>query len=128
MIADAIEQAKRMQRKILEDTYDGICFVYEYAKCKDSKSSFTKSKEVPVYEQVPCHLSFQKVSAAQVTEGATEVTQVIKLFLAPELRLPAGSKIVVIQNGITTAYKQSGIPAIYSSHQEVILELFERWA
>ncbi len=128
MIADAIEQAKRMQRKILEDSYDGICFIYEYAKEKDINSAFTESKEVLVYEKVPCHLSFQKVSAAQAAGGTEEIEQVIKLFLAPELDIRAGSKIVVIQNKKTTVYQRSGVAAVYSSHQEVILELWKRRA
>ena len=38
------------------------------------------------------------------------------------------NRVIVTQNGETTEYKNSGKPAIYSSHQEIILELFDGWA
>ena len=39
-----------------------------------------------------------------------------------------GSKITVTQNGVTTDYASSGKPAVYETHQEVILELKEKWS
>ena len=54
--------------------------------------------------------------------------QTTTLFISPDVVIEPGSKIVVTQNGKTVAYKQSGEPALYNTHQEIILELFERWA
>ena len=45
-----------------------------------------------------------------------------------ELDIPAGSKIVVTQEGRTNEYQKSGEPAVYSFHQEVMLVPFERYA
>ena len=42
--------------------------------------------------------------------------------------MPAGSKIVVTQEGRTAAYARSGEPAVYSSHQEIVLVPFEEYA
>jgi hypothetical protein len=55
-------------------------------------------------------------------------TQEIKLILSPEIRVRAGSKIVVEQNGFRQAYKNSGESAMYRYHQEIMLERLEKWA
>lgn len=128
MIADAIRQAQQMHRKALEQTYDGLCNIYEYQKQKDEKTKLTKSGEIKTSEDVPCRLSFTNVAAAQNRDGISTISQTIKLFLAPEIKIKAGSKLVVTQNGVTTAYKQSGVPAVYASHQEILLELFDTYA
>ncbi len=52
----------------------------------------------------------------------------MKLFLAPEIRVNSGSRIAVTQNGISNEYCASGEPAVYDTHQEILLELAERWA
>ena len=62
------------------------------------------------------------------TETAAVQAQGVKLFLAPEIVISSNSKIVVTQNGVTDEYSASGIPAIYSTHQEITLESFRGWA
>ena len=62
------------------------------------------------------------------TDTAAQLVQTIKIFLAPEIRVQAGSKLTVTQNGVTTEYKSSGEPALYQTHQEIMLELFKGWA
>ena len=47
----------------------------------------------------------------------------IKLFLSPDIIVKAGSNITVTQAGKTTEYIASGIPAIYDTHQEIMLVL-----
>jgi hypothetical protein len=39
-----------------------------------------------------------------------------------------GSKLTITQNDMTTEYQSSGKPAFYSTHQEIVLELFKGWA
>ena len=73
-------------------------------------------------------LSFEKLNAVVQTDTAAKQTQGTKLFIAPEIKVKPGSKIVVEQNGVTTAYSASGVPAVYLSHAEIMLELFEGWA
>lgn len=75
----------------------------------------------------PCRLSFS--SSPSATNGdVAEINQTVKLFFSPEIKVKEGSKITVTQNGVTTAYKQSGTPAHYPTHQEILLELFKGWA
>lgn len=127
MILDAIRQAQQMHRKILEETYDGFCWIYEYQKGRDEKTKLTKSREVLVKEKIPCHLSYSSMPPAAESEAGVERQQAIRLFLAPEVVIKAGSKLVVVQNGMEKAYRNSGEPAYYVTHQELLLELFERW-
>ena len=56
------------------------------------------------------------------------LTQIVKLIISPDVNINPGSKIIVTNNGKITEYKNSGVPATYSNHQEIMLELFDGWA
>lgn len=115
-------------RKALELLYDGLCDVIEHKKTKKADGS-TGFSEVVVLEKQPCRLSFKTIYNTEIQNNSAALTkQAVTLFVAPELNIRAGSKVVVTQNDISTAYKSSGTPAAYSTHQEIPLELFERWA
>lgn len=124
----ALEAARKAARRAQEATYEGLCTLVEYRTVRNEKTKLSEEKEIVVAESLPCKLSFEKLDAASRTETATAVSQGIKLFLAPEVRVGSGSKLIVTQNGVTEEYCASGKPAIYPTHQEIILELFERWA
>ena len=115
-------------RKAIESLYDGVCNITQYKKVmKENKS--TEFKEEIVLKAQHCRLSYKTIVAAEKDENmASNLKQVAVLFIAPEVILNPGSKITIMQNGITSDYKASGEPAMYSTHQEVVLELFERWA
>lgn len=118
---------QKMHRQALESLYDGKCSIYEYQKTTDQVTKLVKHEEICVISEQPCRLSFKK-SAAVGQEGAsTAVEQTVKLFLPPEIKVKAGSKIRVNQAGVTTDYTYSSPPAVYPTHQEILLELFERW-
>lgn len=75
----------------------------------------------------PCRLSFS--SSPSVSDGdVPKINQTVKLFFAPEITIKEGSKITVTQNGVATVYKQSGVPAVYQTHKEILLELFDGFA
>lgn len=115
-------------RKAIESLYIGSCTITEHQKIKKENKS-TGFSDVVVLENQPCKLSFQTVNSTTATEmGASVVTQVVKLFIAPEIEIKPGSKITVTQNGVTTEYQNSGVPAIYGTHQAVVLELFKGWS
>lgn len=123
MITTATKQA----RKAIESTYDSTCTVIEYKQEKDPVTKKTGSKEVTVYKDKPCKLSYSSINKSNQTEAASTVTQIIKVFIAPELDVRAGSKLVITKKGRTTEYKNSGVPAVYDTHQEIVLELFRGW-
>ena len=123
-----MENARKAARRAQESTYEGLCSIIEYHSVRNGKTKFSEEKEITIIENQLCKLSFEKLNTAAHTETATVVSQGIKLFLAPEIQVNSGSKIIVTQNGITEEYGGSGKPAIYPTHQEVTLELFRGWA
>lgn len=115
-------------RKAIESMYDGTCTIIERQKVKLPNKS-TGFKDIVVLEDIPCRLSFKTITNTNQAEtGVSAVVQVTKVFIAPEMQVKPGSKLTITQNDVTTEYKSSGQPAIYTTHQEIELELFERWA
>ena len=119
-----LSQAQMVKiRKAKELMYIGLCTVIEYRKVKNANKS-TGFKEVTTLENEPCKLSFKSTSSATETQNAFVLTQSISLILSPDVVI----KVVVTQNGVTTVYKSSGEPEVYTTHQEIHLELFKGWA
>lgn len=127
-MVNAIQAAQKAARKAIEATYFGTLTVTEREKEKDERSKLTKDVEVVVLENQPCKLSFEKLQTAIQSDSAATITQVTKLFVSPDISINAGSKITVSQDNVTTDYTCSGVPAIYPTHQEIILELFKDFA
>lgn len=84
--------------------------------------------EVDTYTDEPCRISFDTVNTTQSENNAANIVQSITLFIDSAVAIPEGSKITVTQNGVTAVYEKSGKPAVYSTHQEIPLELFKGWA
>ena len=115
-------------RKAMESLYDGTCTITEHQKIKKENKS-TGFEDVVVLENEPCRLSFKTINNTNQTDtAANNVVQITKVFLSPEIQVKPGSKMTVTQNDVTTDYKSSGEPAFYSTHQEIVLELFKGWA
>lgn len=115
-------------RKAIESLYDGKCTITEHQKIKKENMS-TGFQDVVVQENIPCRLSFKTINNTNQTDtAASAVVQITKVFLAPEIQIKPGSKLTITQNDVTTEYKSSGKPAFYSTHQEIVLELFKGWA
>ncbi len=113
-----------IHRRAIEKTYTDTCTVTECEKYKKSNKT-TAFREKQVYADVPCRLSFKTVNTASGTGTVTKIGQIITLFISPDINIKAGSKITVTHDGRTTEYKRSGFPAVYKTHQEIPLELFE---
>ena len=109
----------------------GQCDIYvrEYGV---NDSGVNEPREVLKFKGQPCRLSFYSALNSAITSpsgsGASETHQNIKLFLDSDIQIPEGSKIIVTQNGRTTAYCQSSPPLVYAFHQEICLKLFKEWA
>lgn len=114
-------------KKAIESLYIGKCTVTEHRQYIDETTKQTKFEDVDILTDVPCRLSFSSLRPTDENIAAS-VTQSIKLFLDPNIVIPAGCKITVTQNNKTIAYKQSGEPAFHTNHQEISLELFKKWA
>ena len=115
-------------RKAIEFLYDDTCTITEHQKVKKENMSIGFA-DVVVLENQPCRLSYKTVTNAKPTEtAASSIVQTTKVFIAPEIKVKPGSKLTITHKGVTTEYKNSGEPAIYDTHQEIVLELFKGWA
>lgn len=103
----------------------GKCTIYEYQQIEDPETFQTTSELVPVLVDEPCRLSYNHEQATNIQSGAAVVSQSITLFIRKDLVIKPGSVIEVTQNGVTEKYKGSGQPAVYSKHQQIILQLYE---
>ncbi len=124
----AIRAAQGAARKAIEATYFGTLTVTEMKKGMDAKTKLTKAEPVVTLENQPCKLSFETLKSAVQTDSAANIAQVTKLFVSPDVSIRAGSKITVAQDGVAADYTCSGVPAVYPTHQEIVLELFEDYA
>lgn len=103
----------------------GKCTIYEYQDVIDPITHRTSQEEVAVVVDEPCRVSYTRESSTNINNGLAEVAQVTMLFIRPDLEIKPGSVIEVTQNGRTTKYKGASKTALYTNHQEVILELYE---
>ena len=129
MVNATVQAARKAARSAFEKYhYDGTATVSEWGKVKDKESGLTKQGEVILLENQPCHLSKESSAPAEQTVSAAQVSQTVKLFIAPDIQIKAGSKITVTQAGINAMYTHSGKSTIYDTHQEILLDLFEKFA
>lgn len=117
--------AGKQARKAIESRYKGLCDILEKRKVKDEVTKATALKDIAVLSNQPCKLSYSSSGTANQTDTISNIEQTIKVFIAPEIKIAPGSKLRITQNGITTDYISSGVPAVYETHQEVSLELEE---
>lgn len=119
--------ARKMHRQMVEEMYEGTCNIYEKINVTDPVTKITGQKEKIVYGDAACRLSYAKITPSYKQAEGTKKEQLVKLFLAPEMTVKPGSKIVVTQNNVTETYKMSSLAAVYASHQEIALEAWKGW-
>ena len=126
MNLESINKARKVSRKAQELLYEHTCDVIEHKQVKKPNGS-TGFDDVTVLEKQPCLVGFT-TSTVQTSETTTEEKQSITLYISPDVTICPGSKIIANVRGTVTAYKNSGQPAIYATHQEIALELFRSWS
>ena len=124
----------------VETLYSGTCTVTATTPTFDASTKHTTNTETTLFTNKPCRLSFISAPPSDKlvsfsnnlihsdTPRAHLADQQIKLFIDPSLDIPPGSKISVTQNGVTSLFKSSGAPAVYSSHQEIELVRLDNFA
>lgn len=116
-------------QKALQRLWTGLCSVYVYNRdFVNPANGRNEPKEVPLHQDVPCRLSFRSIPSTSEDNDAALIQQSVKLFLAKDIEIPPGAKLIVTQEGTTAAYAKSGKAAVYRYHQEIQLELFKEWA
>ncbi len=112
----------------LRQLWDGLCDVYVYKEGVDEATGRTVQKPVQTVKGKPCRVSYSTISATAPESEANDVRQVVKLFIAKDVEIPEGSRLVITQEGHTDTFRRAGKPAVYSTHQEIVLELEKEWA
>ena len=125
MAYNAKVPSRNVMNNPLSALWIGKCTVYEYEGITDEINYQTTHQLKVVTQDEPCRLSYHKEQSTNITNGAAIVSQSITLFIRPDLVIKEGSVIDITQHGVTTRYKGSGKPAIYTNHQEIVLELYE---
>ncbi len=111
-------------REALESLYMDTCNVYELQEYTKANKS-TGHKDVLVTSDMPCRISYSTITANDETDKAAYKAQSVKLFFSPDRNIKPGSKVEVKRGDTSTLYRASGEPAIYPSHKEISLELWE---
>lgn len=117
-------------RKALERLWKDRCTIIQRVKVTDPDTKLTDFQDSPLLEDQPCKLSFESLAAAD-GEPVTAISQSVKLFLSPDVTIPAGCKVIVTRANCTErtfTYQSSGEAGVFHNHQEIPLTLFERWA
>lgn len=116
-----------MVKRALETQYIGMCSIIEQKEVIKPNRT-TGFEDVVVLENQPCKLSFSTIRNADMDDVNSTASGVVKLFISPIVEIKPNSKIIVTQNNIIGEYEKSGVPAIYQTHQEIILKPFEKWS
>ena len=115
-------------RTALERLWKDRCSIFIREEVTDPVTHLTDSEEKPLLQDQPCKLSFENLSTTSDDGNVAEKKMVVKLFLTSEIEVKAGSQIEVTHNGETAMYSNSGEAGKFFTHQEINLELAERWA
>lgn len=101
--------------------------VYVSENVENSVSKITKTQKKILITNEICKLSYKAVVSTSGDNFGIQ-GQTVKLFCDENLVIPAGSTIEVTRNGSAMMFKQSGKPAVFSNHQEIMLELGDPYA
>ena len=63
----------------------------------------------------------RKRGAAVEQELVPRIRDEARVFLPPDVELPAGCRVVISQHGATREFISSGEGVVYPTHQEVVL-------
>lgn len=113
-------------RPNIERMYRGTLTVHEWEVVNDPVTHITSEAEVVIVENQPCLLSNTSTAPTTSAEGVPSVTKITKIFVAPDIPIKDGSKLVVTQDGVTNTYERSGKPSVYPTHQEVTVNIIEK--
>jgi len=119
--------------KTLRKLWTDRCDVYISEQTEDPITGRTMEWERRLHQDIPCRLSFRRGIEAMgmirdVGDAAMESVQVVRLFLAPDVRIPPGSRIVLRrEDGSELRLQRTGVPAVFESHQEIRMEREERF-
>lgn len=117
-------------RKALERLWKDRCSIFVKEKVTDPTTKLTDFEEKPLLQDQPCKLSFETLTSS-TGDPVAAVSQAVKLFISPDVKIHAGCKIVVTRfNDLerTFTYSKSGEAGVFTNHQEIPLVPFKGYA
>ena len=117
-------------RTALERLWKDRCSIFIREEVTDPVTHLTDSEEKPLLQDQPCKLSFETLTSSS-GDPVAAISQTVKLFLSPDVNIPAGCKIVVkrfndLEREFT--YSKSGEAGVFTNHQEIQLVPFKGYA
>lgn len=109
-------------KKHVQSMWIDKCTIKQFQEVTDDVTHITEHVETVVCKNEPCKLSHESfpVTGEGIAPGRVLT---VKLFLSPALSIPAGAIIeVTTHSGRFEVFKASGVPAVYTNHQEINLE------
>lgn len=79
-------------RQVIQKMYDCKCDIIEHQAIKNIIDKRTEYQEITVLEEQPCRISYKTISNANETENESNVTQIVKLFIEPEIQIKSRLK------------------------------------
>jgi hypothetical protein len=112
----------------IEATYFDTCEVWRLENVAQPNGS-KKQQRVRVYAGIACALSMGNRPALNtITKGSYDMDEVVnkiqtqdKLYLNPSYLVKQGDEIIITSQGRTLT-AQAGLPFLYDSHQELVVE------
>ena len=101
--------------------FSDTCTVYEYRDTRRSDGS-TGSELIKTAEGIPCRLSYDNIKRVYQTDTVGHSMQTVRLFTGADVEILPGSVVEVTRGSKVIRYNSSGIPAIYRTHRELLLE------
>lgn len=122
-----LDKSRLKAKMAIEKLYEDTCNIYTYEKITEANTGITRQVKKIYLENISCRVSFSNFPSTTDDEQA-KLTQSIKLFLPSDILIKAGSYVSICRQGLITDYVCSGKPAIYKTHQEINLELYNDFA
>jgi len=122
-----------VRTKTLSKLWQDRCDVYVSEPTEVPDTGRMILHERRLHQNIPCRISFRRGIEAMgilrdVEDAAIEAVQAVRLFLAPDIHIPPGSRIVVRRpNGSELRFCRTGVPAVFDAHQEIRMEREERF-
>lgn len=111
-----------IQKNVIADLFEDSCTVYELTDAMDTVTKRTRKTSRAVYTDIPCRLSYSSIAPTSSGDGADKIRQTVKLFVAPDCTIKAGSRIHVVRaSGAESDWGMTGEPAVYQTHREYVV-------
>lgn len=110
-------------RQHFERLYTDTCILTEQKKAiQDPHTGIIKNGELEAISY-PCRVSFKTLQSNDIVNKLPSSSQIVVLFLSPDLEIKPGTDIEVIRNNRHFNYTASSQVALYDTHQEIQLTL-----